>query len=86
MKHNPNKGNNKNPHHPTAKSCLPGTYTYHLTYRLSPKLGPTATAYPSTPTLVYGRTCIKERGHWFIRTKTLGVVDEVPRVADAPDL
>jgi hypothetical protein len=40
MKHNPNKGNNKNSHHHMAKSCLRGTYSYHLTNRLFCKPGP----------------------------------------------
>jgi hypothetical protein len=57
-----------------------------LTYRLFPKLAPTATVYTSISTLVYGHTCIKQHRHWFIRAKHLGAADKVPRVADAPDL
>jgi hypothetical protein len=86
MKHSSSKGNNKNLHHHTAKSCLSCTYTFYLTYRLFPKLDPITTAYTFIPTLVYGHTCIKEHRCWFIRAKHLGVADKGLRIADAPDL
>jgi hypothetical protein len=86
MKYNPNKGNNKNPHHHLAKSYLHGTYTYHWIYRFFPKIGPYNHSlflhihlglwphmHQRTLTLVY-------------QAKHLGAADEVPWVADAPDL
>jgi hypothetical protein len=67
MKHNSSKDNNKNPHHHMAKSCLPGTYTYHLMYRLFPKLGPHSHSLCLQIHPCLGCTCIKEHWHWFIR-------------------
>jgi hypothetical protein len=86
MKYNPNKDNNRSPHHQMAECCLPSTYTYHLIYRLFPKLGLYRHSLYFHITLVYGCTCIKEHCYWLIRVKHLGVADVAPRVADAPDL
>jgi hypothetical protein len=39
MKYNSSMGSSYSLHHYMAKSCLPSTCTYHLTYKLSPRPG-----------------------------------------------